>query len=111
MVLIVILTVLLIFVCVALIGLILIQQGKGGGLVAFGSGGVEQAFGTHAATLAQKATAVLAVMFLALSVVLGLLHQKAGGSGSAAAPAPTSESESAPASAPAETPAPPLEGE
>lgn len=58
---------------VALCGLILIQRGKGGGLAgAFGGGGVEQAFGTRATTLAQKATAVLGGIYLVLSVVLGL---------------------------------------
>ena len=54
---------------VALCGLILIQRGKGGGLAgAFGGGGVEQAFGTRATTLAQKATAVLGGIYLLLSI-------------------------------------------
>ena len=75
MVLIVILTVCLILVCMCLVGLILIQQGKGGGLVALGGSGVDQAFGTHAASMAQKATALLAVVFLVLVIVLGLLHR------------------------------------
>ncbi len=70
-------TFVLVFVCLALIGLILMQRGRGGGLAGvFGGGGVEQAFGTRAATLAQKATAVLAVLFLMLTVVLGILHQQ-----------------------------------
>ncbi len=64
---------LLVIDTVALCGLILIQRGKGGGLAgAFGGGGVEQAFGTRAATLAQKATAVLGGIYLLLSIVLGL---------------------------------------
>jgi len=107
-VLITILTVLLIFICIALIGLILIQQGKGGGLVAFGSGGVEQAFGTHAATLAQKATATLGVAFLALVVILGLLHrgvslpqpaasQESPSQSGSPEPAPSGEAPEAPA--------------
>ena len=74
-VLITVLIVVLVIVCLALIGLILIQRAKGGGLAAFGGGGVEQAFGTHAATLAQKATAVLAVVFLLITVALGLLRR------------------------------------
>ena len=69
-------SVLLIIVCLALIGLILIQQGKGGGLIALGGGGVEQAFGAHAATMAQKATAVLGVVFLVLVIVMTKLHQE-----------------------------------
>ena len=76
--LIVVLTVVLVLVCVALLGLILIQRGKGGGLAAaFGGGGMEQAFGTRAATMAQKATAILAIILLALTVVLGMLYQRA----------------------------------
>ena len=74
-----ILTFLLVFVSIALIGLILIQRGKGGGLSGvFGGGGVEQAFGTRAATLAQKATAVLSALFLIICVWLGLIwHHRA----------------------------------
>jgi preprotein translocase subunit SecG len=69
----VIVLIVLVIDTIALIGLILIQRGKGGGLAgAFGGGGVEQAFGTRAATLAQKATAVLAGIYLLLSIVLGL---------------------------------------
>jgi preprotein translocase subunit SecG len=68
-----ILLVLLILVTAAMIGLILIQRGKGGGLVGLGGGGMEQAFGTHAASLAQKATGVLAVLFVLLSAMLGKL--------------------------------------
>lgn len=71
------LTVLLALVSLAMIGLILIQRGKGGGLAgAFGGGGVEQAFGTHAATMAQKATAVLGALFLILTVWLSILIPK-----------------------------------
>ena len=76
-VLVTILTVSLVVVCLALVGIILIQRGKGGGLAAaFGGGGVEQAFGTRAATMAQKATVILAFLFLVLSVVLGRLYQE-----------------------------------
>jgi len=71
-ILITIFTVLLVLICLALVGLILVQRGKGGGLAAFGgAGGVEQAFGTHAATLAQKATAVLAILFLVVTIQRG----------------------------------------
>jgi preprotein translocase subunit SecG len=70
---------------VALCGLILIQRGKGGGLAgAFGGGGVEQAFGTRATTLAQKATGVLAGIYLLLSILLGL-HLGMGRTNAAAA--------------------------
>ncbi len=72
----IILTILLVVSCAAMIGLVLIQRGRGSGLVAFGGSGMEQAFGTHAATLAQKATAVLAILFLVLSVALGLTYNR-----------------------------------
>ena len=84
-----VLTVLLLIICVTLVGLILIQQGKGGGLVAFGGSGAEQAFGVHAATMAQKATAVLGITFIVLSIALGLLHNsrhKIGGTEAGPAP-------------------------
>jgi len=72
----VVLMVLMIVVSAALIGIILVQRGRGSGLVGLGGSGVEQAFGTHAATLAQKVTVALAVLFLALTVALGLLYQR-----------------------------------
>ena len=82
--------VLLVIDTVALCGLILIQRGKGGGLAgAFGGGGVEQAFGTRATTLAQKATGVLGGIYLLLSIVLGL--SLGMGHLSAAAPAESPE--------------------
>ena len=99
-VLITILTAVLIVNCLGLVGLILIQRGKGGGLAAaFGGGGMEQAFGTRAATLAQKATAVMAIIFLALSVALGLMYQRRH----VVPPPPMQQgpTESAPADAPA----------
>jgi preprotein translocase subunit SecG len=87
-------TVLLVLVCIALIGLILIQRGKGGGLAGvFGGGGMEQAFGTHAASMAQKATAVLGVIFLVLTILLGILKS---GRGVQSAPGATAPSQSAP---------------
>ena len=70
-----VLSVLLSVICLALVGLILVQRGKGGGLVALGGSGVEQAFGTHAATLAQKATTVLAILFLGVTIWLSMMYQ------------------------------------
>jgi len=92
----------LVLITVSLIGLILIQRGKGGGLAgAFGGGGVEQAFGTRATTLAQKATVVLGVLYLSLSVALGIRLAPGG----AAAPARETSSETTkPPAAPASEP-------
>ena len=103
----------LILTTLSLIGLILIQRGKGGGLAgAFGGGGVEQAFGTRAATLAQKATAVLGAIYLILSIALGI--RLAPGAAAMPAPEPAEETTSEPAAptppkpapAPASAPAP-----
>ena len=75
---------------VALCGLILIQRGKGGGLAgAFGGGGVEQAFGTRATTMAQKATGVLAAMYIILTIALGIAIGKSHEGGGSAAPVET----------------------
>ena len=98
-VLITILTVLLVADCVLLVGIILLQRGKGQGLAgAFGVGSMEEALGTHAATTAQKITIVLGVLFLALSIVLGLLHRHHESSVVATQPAaaPGAPSESGP---------------
>ena len=72
-----ILTVILVLDCILLIGIILLQRGKGQGLAgAFGVGGMEEALGTHAASTAQKITVVLGVIFLSLSIILGVLHRQ-----------------------------------
>lgn len=105
----------LVLTTVSLIGLILVQRGKGGGLAgAFGGGGVEQAFGTRATTLAQKATVVLGALYLSLSVALGIRLTPAAGEAPAAEPSPKTASEPAapapskpgPAAAPKAAPAP-----
>jgi len=90
-----VLTFLLVLISVALVGLILIQRGKGGGLSGvFGGGGVEQAFGTRAATMAQKATAVLSALFLIICVWLGLIWHTRG---SVTEPMPSAPTQQAPA--------------
>ena len=85
----------------ALIGLILLQQGKGGDIAsAFGGGSSQAAFGARSgATVLSRATSVCAVLFVVGAVALGILGQRGPGSviGGRAAPQP--------ASAPA-TPAP-----
>ena len=93
---------LLVLVTIALIGLILVQRGKGGGLAGvFGGGGVEQAFGTKATSLAQKATWVLGTLFLVFAIMLGKFWSPT----SATAHTPPAEEK-----APAELPAAPEKG-
>ncbi len=58
----------------ALIGLILLQKSKNGGLgMAFGSGGGDSLFGARAGNVLTKATVVIGVVFLVNTLVLGIL--------------------------------------
>ncbi len=58
----------------ALIGLVLLQKSKGGGLgMAFGSGGNDSLFGARAGNILTKATIWIGVIFLANTLVLGML--------------------------------------
>jgi len=97
-----------VLVCLFLIGVILLQQGKGGDIAnAFGGGGSSQAvFGARSgATLLTRATSVLAALFVVLSMVLTAWGQRGSSSvvGGVSAPAPAT----APALPPATTaPAP-----
>jgi preprotein translocase subunit SecG len=69
------LDVLHIFVCAVLMFVVLLQQGKGGGMgAAFGGGGAAQVFGGRGAgNLLTRATAVCATTFMLTSVSLAYL--------------------------------------
>ncbi len=79
-VLITILFVLLALVSVLLVGVVLIQDSKAGGLsAAFGAGGGETLLGAHGQKDITRFTAIVAVIFLGLCVLLGVLsraHEK-----------------------------------
>jgi len=122
------LVVVYVLVCLLLIGVILLQQGKGGDIAnAFGGGSTQAVFGARSgATLLTRATSVLAILFVALSLVLTTWGQRGGSSvvggidgpapvpasalpvpGAAPAPAtPPAETTPAPATPPAEPPKP-----
>ena len=69
-----ILSIAYILVSLALMLIILVQRGEGGGLGgAFGQGGAEAAFGARADTSFKKATAILAIIFMFCSIFLGFL--------------------------------------
>ena len=58
----------------ALIGLILLQKSKDGGLgMAFGAGGNDSLFGARAGNVLTKATVVIGIIFLVLVLILGLM--------------------------------------
>jgi preprotein translocase subunit SecG len=75
-----------ILICVALILVVLLQAGKGGGLAgAFGGSAATTLFGGRgAATFLAKATSGLAIGFMAMSILLAILSsrgQSIGGEG------------------------------
>ena len=74
-----ILLIIQLFVTVALIGIVLIQRSEGGGL-GLGSGQGMGSFmtGRGTANLLTRTTAVLATLFMALSLVLALLYKHGG---------------------------------
>lgn len=72
-----ILEILLVFVCVALVILILMQQGKGADAgAAFGSGASGTVFGSgSSANFLSHTTAILAALFFALALAMAYLSQ------------------------------------
>lgn len=86
-----------IIVCLVLLMVILLQQGRGGDIAsAFGGSGSQTAFGARAgATLLTRITTVAAVLFMLGAVGLGIFWQRAGAGGSSVV------SGAAPVSAPA----------
>jgi len=106
-----------VIVCLVLMLVVLLQQGKGGDIAnAFGGGSSQAAFGARAgATVLSRATTVCAVLFVVGAVVLGIMgNQQDSGSvlggrrqPASTAPAPAAPAPAAPApSTPAPTPAP-----
>jgi preprotein translocase subunit SecG len=104
-----------------LIVVVLLQQGKGGDIAnAFGGGASQAAFGARSgATVLSRATTVLAVLFVAGAIALGVLGQRGpssvvGGRSQTNAPPPatqlpagsTAPAPAAPAPAAPATPAP-----
>ena len=110
-------------IAVALIGLILIQRGKGADIgAAFGSGASQTVFGSQgSASFLTRATAVLATLFFVSSLTLGYIYSQQAVRKSVTevtAPATLPEApEAAGESAPVDVPAvprgapPPAEGE
>jgi preprotein translocase subunit SecG len=102
-----------ILACLFLIGVVLLQQGKGQDLAsAFGGGGTQTAFGPRgSANVLSRATTILAGVFMVTSLALSLVRPKpasvldrvpaATGSPSpgAKAPSPAAPSAAAPAAA------------
>jgi len=70
-----------ILICLFLILVVLLQQGKGADLSVFGGGGTMTAFGARgAATLLHKMTVIGFVGFIVTTLVIGVLQKQGGGS-------------------------------
>jgi preprotein translocase subunit SecG len=75
-------TAIYVLVCLVLMLVILLQQGKGGDIAnAFGGGGSQAAFGARSgATVLSRATAACAILFLLGALLLGIIGQRGPGS-------------------------------
>ena len=78
----IILIILHVFVCIALIMIVLLQTGKGADMgAAFGGGASQTLFGsTGASTFLSKATTIVAVVFMLTSLLLAYLSSQRTGS-------------------------------
>jgi preprotein translocase subunit SecG len=103
--------------CLFLIGVVLLQQGKGQDLAsAFGGGGTQTAFGPRgSANVLSRTTTILAGVFMVTSLALTLLNPRPasvldvhpGAGPSPAAPvSPAAQAPASPAAAAPEAPAP-----
>ena len=103
-------TIIHVIVCLFLILVVLLQQGKSADWSGtFGGGSSQTAFGQRgSATLLSKATSVAAVLFMLLALTLSIMGQRGGSSvvsGTSAPPPSATTRPVTPAPAPA-TPAP-----
>src|SRR5262245_16940760 len=97
-----------ILVCLGIIGIVLLQAGKGADIgSAFGGGGSQAVFGSMGTpTILGKITTVIAILFMFASFGLAKLSSRAQSVVPLSAPAPAAPAESAP-TAPAPQPAVP----
>ena len=97
-----------VFVAIALIGVVLIQRSEGGGLGIGNSQGMGAFMsGRGTANFLTRATAILAAVFLGLSLAMALLNRTAaqgGASGLLAAPPPAAAPALPPATGPTKAP-------
>jgi preprotein translocase subunit SecG len=93
------------FVTLALIGVVLIQRSEGGGLGIGSSQGMGSFMsGRGTANLLTRATAILATVFMVLSLTLALLNRGTTGMGRSLLESPSPASAPGPATLPAAPP-------
>lgn len=100
-----------VLVCLLLLGVVLLQQGKGGDIAAaFGGSSSQTAFGARAgATVLTRATAVLGTLFMLGAFFLGIIGRGGGSSVVSGVQGPAQTTPAAPVlpmNAPPEKPAP-----
>ena len=100
-----------VLVCLVLMLVVLIQQGKGGDLAAaFGGGSSQAAFGARTgATVLSRATTICFVLFIVGALALNIVGQRGGSSvlGGRAAPAAPAPAPATAPTTPGSTPPPP----
>jgi len=98
-----------ILVCLGIIGIVLLQAGKGADIgSAFGGGGSQAVFGSMGTpTILGKITTVIAILFMFTSFGLAKLSSRAQSVVPLSAPAPAAPAESSAPTAPAPQPAVP----
>ena len=67
-------------VCMGLVFIVLLQQGKGAGMgISLGGGGSQTLFGSSGATtFLQKVTTAIAIIFMITSMALSMFYSKTG---------------------------------
>ncbi len=96
-----------VIVCIFLILVVLLQQGKGADLSVFGGGTTQAAFGARGATtLLHKLTVVSFVVFILTTLLIGIPQARRGTVMSGVAPSGSPASTPAPAAPAPATPAP-----
>jgi preprotein translocase subunit SecG len=94
-----------VLVCIFLILVVLLQQGKGADLSVFGGGSTQTAFGARSATtLLHKLTVASFVIFTLTTLAIGI--RKAGPGGASVMSRAVQEDTAGPTPAPEQTPAP-----
>jgi preprotein translocase subunit SecG len=100
-------------VCLVLLGVILLQQGKGGDIAsAFGGGSSQTAFGARSgATVLSRVTTICAVLFMLGAIMLSVMGQGRSPSLVSGAPAPPAPAKAPAPAAPAATTTPAAPGQ
>ena len=101
-------TALYVLVCLSMMLVVYLQQGKGGDMAAaFGGGSSQAAFGARSgATVLSRATAICAILFMVGALALGIIGRR-GGSSVIGGRTPLTQPSTPNTTSPAKAPVPP----